>query len=91
MSVSDFQRIPPGDGCYGCPYWEELSPVTIPGGVPTSRCHYLGLDNDPLVNDQVKVCGVDLPAHLYSGPIMTGADHIAAVSEECGGYPELDS
>lgn len=67
--------------------------MTIPGGVPTSRCHYLCLDNDMLINDHVKVCGVDLPDHLYAGSLKPapGVDHLVAVRDECGGYPELDS
>ncbi len=64
----DFRRIPPGESCQGCPYWVELSARTIPGGVPFTRCLYLGVDGDPLINDGIKVCDVDLPADMYIGP-----------------------
>ena len=60
----DFRRIPQGDGCGGCPYWVMLAPRTIPGGVPLARCTYLSVDDDPLLNDSIKICDVDLPDHM---------------------------
>ena len=62
--LRDFKKIPKGDDCSGCPYWKIIKRKKIPGGVPTVRCEYLDVENNPLINDSIKMCDVDLPDEL---------------------------
>ena len=45
--------------CTDCPYYEYVSPSKIPGGVPHIKCHWLEVDDDPLLCDGYKICQSD--------------------------------
>ena len=58
--------------CDTCPYFEQLSPCTIPGGVPHNKCNWLDIDDDPLFDDGYKICQTDF--NLFSdGVVGVGA------------------
>lgn len=59
-------KIPPGLYCYSFLEWNKITGAMITKNCPYfgvrdgfAYCEYMKMGNDPYLDDQVKICGID--------------------------------